>query len=51
MEKENCLTTGTDFGKRQGGKPAHSTWSKGIEFEHVFFAGVNAYLWEKKKPE
>ena len=23
--------------------------SKGLEFEHVFITGVNAYLWEKKR--
>lgn len=50
MEKEGLTlplveVTGTDKGVNL--LTAHG--SKGLEFEHVFFAGANALFWEKKR--
>src|SRR5690606_13906314 len=50
MEKEKLAlplvqVTGTDKGVNL--LTAHG--SKGLEYEHVFFAGVNALFWEKKR--
>jgi len=50
MEKENLAlqlvqTSGSDKGVNL--LTVHG--SKGLEFEHVFITGVNAYLWEKKR--
>lgn len=50
MEKENLAIPMVQIGGTDNGVnllTAHG--SKGLEFEHVFFAGLNASFWEKKK--
>lgn len=50
MEKENLAIPMIQIGGTDNGVnllTAHG--SKGLEFEHVFFTGLNANFWEKKK--
>jgi len=50
MEKEKLpLSMVKVFGSDKGVNLLTAHGSKGLEFEHVFVTGVNAYLWEKKR--
>jgi len=50
MEKENlALPLVQISGSDNGVNLLTAHGAKGLEFEHVFFAGTNAHLWEKKK--
>ena len=50
MQKENLpLSMIQSFGSEKGVNILTAHGSKGLEFEHVYVAGVNSSLWEKKK--
>ena len=50
MEKENLAIPMVQIGGTDHGVNLLTTHgSKGLEFEYVFFAGLNASFWEKKK--
>ncbi len=50
MEKEGiALSMNQVAGTDKGVNLLTAHGSKGLEFEHVFFAGANASLWEKKR--
>jgi DNA helicase-2/ATP-dependent DNA helicase PcrA len=50
MEKEGiALPMNTGSGTDKGATLLTTHGSKGLEFEYVFFAGVNASFWEKKR--
>jgi len=50
MQKEGIpLSMNEVAGTEKGVNLLTTHGSKGLEFEHVFFAGVNASLWEKKR--
>ena len=50
MEKENIPLPLVEIcGNERGVNLMTAHGSKGLEFEHVFFAGCNAYFWEKKR--
>ncbi len=50
MEKEGiALPVNKVSGSDKGVNLLTTHGSKGLEFEHVFFAGVNASFWEKKR--
>ena len=50
MENENiALPLVQISGNDNGANLLTVHGAKGLEFEHVFFAGTNAHLWEKKK--
>ncbi|MEO6813312.1 MAG: ATP-dependent DNA helicase [Ginsengibacter sp.] len=52
MEKEKLpLPMVQVSGSEKGVNLLTAHGSKGLEFEHVFITGVNAYLWEKKKKQ
>lgn len=50
MEKENiALPLAQVTGNEQGVNLLTAHGSKGLEFEYIFFAGLNAAAWEKKR--
>jgi DNA helicase-2/ATP-dependent DNA helicase PcrA len=50
MEKEDIPLPLVEIcGNDKGVNLMTAHGSKGLEFEHVFFAGCNAYIWEKKR--
>jgi DNA helicase II / ATP-dependent DNA helicase PcrA len=52
MEKEKLpLPMVQVSGSEKGVNLLTAHGSKGLEFEHVFITGMNAYLWEKKKKQ
>ncbi len=50
MQKEDLILPLTEIcGNDKGVNLMTAHGSKGLEFEHVFFAGCNALIWEKKR--
>jgi DNA helicase-2/ATP-dependent DNA helicase PcrA len=50
MEDENLVLPLTEIcGNEKGVSVMTAHGSKGLEFEHIFFAGCNATYWEKKR--